>query len=313
MFNRDVLLLYRNYVYERANIYYKKEILKLPKPWTNDYILMNFKFTNVNRRLDTGSKFIIDTVCENNELSLEDKVLNCFLYRLINSPIACTETLPHWPILFDRLPSEHEFIRHQDKIDSPVLSSTAYFLSMVKKGAYSEFPNLRGYVGAIVYYVNKYKSDIIDALANANNSPEESINSLRNIPYIGDFLSYQIWVDCTYIPDYHHDDFMYVVSGPGCDQGIDWIVSDSVYTKGKLSSKSNLNYHEFIYKFAKLLPQIMSDFNIDWEPTKFLHFLPKELQHWSLMEIENGFCEFAKYMKLYNNVSMRIRRYNGND
>lgn len=33
--NPERLKIYRDYQYERANIYYKKEILKEPKPWTD--------------------------------------------------------------------------------------------------------------------------------------------------------------------------------------------------------------------------------------------------------------------------------------
>jgi len=48
------------FIAERHAIYKKKNIEKLPPPWTDDSILQEYKFTNVFRDLDPGTKYVID-------------------------------------------------------------------------------------------------------------------------------------------------------------------------------------------------------------------------------------------------------------
>ena len=41
----DVLKIYRDYQYERSDIYHKKEVLQLSRPWTDDNYLSKYKFS----------------------------------------------------------------------------------------------------------------------------------------------------------------------------------------------------------------------------------------------------------------------------
>jgi len=69
---------------ERTNIYYKKEILKEKAPWTEDEILNKYKFVNTKRKWDRESRWLLKNIVNNSNLTYEEKLLNCILFRVIN-------------------------------------------------------------------------------------------------------------------------------------------------------------------------------------------------------------------------------------
>lgn len=81
--NFDNLELFWKFIAERHEIYKKKNLLKLPSPWTQDDILQEFKFTNVFRDLDPGTKFVIDKIIPNCN-DLPELIFNIIIYRLYN-------------------------------------------------------------------------------------------------------------------------------------------------------------------------------------------------------------------------------------
>jgi hypothetical protein len=73
--NEEVLKYHHLYITERTEIYKKKEILKLPQPWTEDEVFLKYRFTNVRRELDRESKWLIQNVYYS-ELSTNQKHQN---------------------------------------------------------------------------------------------------------------------------------------------------------------------------------------------------------------------------------------------
>jgi len=82
--NDEVCKFHNLYIFERHNIYKKKEILKLPQPWTDDEVLQRFRFTNVRRELDRESVWLIENISKNECLTTEEKVLWSILFRVWN-------------------------------------------------------------------------------------------------------------------------------------------------------------------------------------------------------------------------------------
>jgi hypothetical protein len=105
------LKLYIDYQYERSAIYYKKEILKETRPWTNQNILNKYKFTNIRRELDKESRFLIKTVLSRSDININDKLLNAALFRCINSSNSI-ELFKYWPINFEHF-NEEEFANYE--------------------------------------------------------------------------------------------------------------------------------------------------------------------------------------------------------
>lgn len=72
------------WIAERYRIHIKKDILALPPPWTTYEPLKNSRFTNVRREHDRESKWLINRISTNNDLSLQEKILNSILFRTWN-------------------------------------------------------------------------------------------------------------------------------------------------------------------------------------------------------------------------------------
>ena len=86
---------------ERTSIYFKKEILKSPPIWTEDDVLKKYKFVNTKRTWDRQTKWLLKNVINHSNISYRDKLLNCFLFRVLNKG----ETLDFLggPIIFSNL------------------------------------------------------------------------------------------------------------------------------------------------------------------------------------------------------------------
>lgn len=76
------------YAYEwmkdRYAIHVKKDLQRLPAPWTNNPILRQVKFCNVRREHDRQSLNLINNIVKHRDLSLADKMFNCVLFRMFN-------------------------------------------------------------------------------------------------------------------------------------------------------------------------------------------------------------------------------------
>lgn len=310
-----VLRIYRDYTYERANIFYKKEILKEKFPWTSNEILKKYKFTNIRRELDRGSKFLLESV--NSNLILDsNKALNMALYRLINTP-NIKLFFPEWPINFDTVniksffDFEKEFFATQIG-KTTAMQSSAYFLSSFRKIAYTKFPEYQGYNTAFVALINSEKERILNSFNSI--TAEDCFNKINEISGIkGKFISYQIFVDWSYLNCTKYTEKDIVKSGPGCDRGIDWMINgEKLLDSQNDRIKFFDTYENFIWWFHDNLPELMKSANLDWNPKDFQHFLPVEQQNWSVMQIENSFCELSKYMKYLFNMPGRRRFFKAN-
>lgn len=313
--NVDRLRLYTEYNRERASIYLKKEILLQPKPWTDNKILQENKFTNVRRELDKESVWLIYNVLKDYTLSLEERALNCFLFRLINAGKSMDAFLGG-PVRFDQFTcpeDSYQFSVFKDRANSEIskgapIQSNAYFLSHTRAASNRAINKLSAESqelvrsnpnGQQVYYTALHRETIIRAFE--ANSPKEAFNILNSISSIGPFLGYQIWVDWTYMTEYKFSENYFTVSGPGCDDGIDRLCSD----------KGGRNHTEFLYWFEENLPRLTDEACLDWDPEKMLHFMPEGSRNWGIMQVENSGCEFFKRVRLEEGARMRRRNYNG--
>ena len=71
-------------IQERHLIYKRKEIEQLPPPWTNDPILLNYKFTNIFRFLDRGTRIVTEHILDHEDYEDSSIIFNVILYRLFN-------------------------------------------------------------------------------------------------------------------------------------------------------------------------------------------------------------------------------------
>uniref|UniRef100_A0AAU8GIT6 5-hmdU DNA kinase helical domain-containing protein n=1 Tax=Salmonella phage vB_STmST313_KE31 TaxID=3161181 RepID=A0AAU8GIT6_9CAUD len=72
------------WMHDRYQIHVKKDVQRLPAPWTNNPILRQVKFCNVRREHDRQSLNLINNIVKNDALSMADKMFNCVLFRMFN-------------------------------------------------------------------------------------------------------------------------------------------------------------------------------------------------------------------------------------
>src|SRR5438552_2778246 len=82
LFRIRPLELFWWFITERQAIWRRRVVERQPPPWTSDLILRNYRFTNVYRELDPGTRFAIENILET-PYSAKDRIFNIMLYRLI--------------------------------------------------------------------------------------------------------------------------------------------------------------------------------------------------------------------------------------
>lgn len=69
---------------ERYKIHVKKDVQRLPAPWTDNPVLRQVKFCNVRREHDRQSLNLINNIVNNDRLGMADMMFNCLLFRMFN-------------------------------------------------------------------------------------------------------------------------------------------------------------------------------------------------------------------------------------
>ncbi|MEI7186181.1 nucleotide kinase domain-containing protein [Dickeya dianthicola] len=300
---------------ERTSIYYKKEILNIPPYWTDDKILRKYKFVNTKRTWDRETKWLLKNVINNDSLSYENKILNSFLFRVINKSDTLIEL--NAPFNFSRMTlcDINEKIREKIytiSIRKPryVFFSAAYILGgpKVSFGKYVE--NIEGatendMVTRMIKFVYYNQDKIVNGVKSSANQLEV-FEHLKSFSGIGDFLAYQIFIDLTYITNFPFTELNFVVSGPGCERGINWI----------FSNRDGMNSEECLFWFTINQSSIAEKYHERWEMDEIFHFLPKEERIYTLMDMENsGACEIDKRCrtKFSNKRPKQKYHYNNNN
>ena len=299
--NEENFIHFLTFMGERFRIHVKKDILKEPYPWTKNVVLKDYKFTNVFREDDRQTRYLIKHVVKNPELSLEDKIVNCFMFRAWNNydtfrdfglPKSAQE-------LYD--PSLKENIRlvyqklHRDN-PGRMWWSSAYNQGGTKHAW--KFPEGDGYQRAYreadakkyadwekdiplrPFHVAVWldKQNIAEKLLKAENQLEcfETIKSVRGF---SDFLAYQVFVDLSYIKEFPFSENEFTVAGPGCKKGIDLVFED----------KDGLTYEECLFWLR------------DYLKTQTFIELRREFREYhrdiNVMSLENCMCEISKYIR----------------
>lgn len=278
------MLGYIEFVKERMQIWYKKEILRQSPPWTENLVLQQAKFCNVYRELDTVSRYEIERV---KGCGLLNCVYEICLLRHSNS-IATFETLSNY--------LSRSFRVHETLPDEPV--STALICWN------SNFPG-----ESQVNYVKDFQKHLgseLRALADgilgqktAKGVYELLLSTLPNWhqPYIGynEFWCYELYTSLTYCQDFKWTEDDFYVIGPGCLPGL-------IRYSGCWSPD-----FEKLYQKAKAELESCEDYI--WIPEE--HQPKNPVPHkFTRRTFEHSLCEWHKYFQIYEGKAIR-RTYPG--
>jgi hypothetical protein len=271
-------LLY--FIWEREAINLARENGHLA-PWTKDPILAKYKFTNIHRRDDRGSQWIIDNlIMAENYRERADLWFTLLIARLINWPptlqaLLNKNIIPCSPENFDADLFEHtlERIKNDGK--------------KVYSGAYMLYPTKMEPGGNKSKAVAKYI--IGSAIENAENihmslwntehqmSIERFVTELSKCFGISTFIAGQVAADLTYAPghlDEAVDLLTYAPIGPGSSRGLNYLNGNAPFATWKQA--------DFNFELTHILNQVVDRL---------------EIVDMTLHDIQNCMCEFSKYCR----------------
>jgi alpha-glutamyl/putrescinyl thymine pyrophosphorylase clade 1 len=296
MVNQRNLALFFEFMYERHNIWYKRNVLKEPAPWTDNKILRDNKFTNIYRELDAGTIWYVQNVypkateCWREDLGRSERNLIWYTvqYRLLNR----VET-------FEKV----GFVDHW-KWPAVKLRWLAALKSLMEKGesiftsAHRTCPThepgqtrLQVFEESLEYTIQHLPmlwEDIHRARC-----LEDVFKTLRTIPNVGDFISYEICCDFMLVGliPFKEDDW--VNPGPGCRAGTLLIFPETSSTE------------EFQQRILWLRNNQRAFFeNMEADGKDFNRIKIHDL---TLRSIEHSLCEFSKYYRCLKGGRTRVK------
>lgn len=299
---RNLLYLY-NFIKRRYVIHLRKDVLKKDPPWTTDQVLRDFRFTNIRREHDKESKWVIEHITSNPELSYEDKLLNVILFRLYNKhetaelismPFKFSET-PDWNPEWYRSLFEAALVEDPKRVFFTAAFHTVGMKNTLKKVTGESYAPMR-ILKFIKILINEGLVDDIKACTNQ----QEVYQTLTDYNGIGRFLAYQFYVDMTYIAEFPFSENEFTVAGPGCVMGLNYLFED----------RDGMSYEECLFWLRDNLDRLfVEELGKDWYAKRVFWDLPEEDRCFNVMSLENCFCELSKYIRAKDGTGRPRKRY----
>lgn len=275
------------FVFDRQLIWYKRFCEKNDF-WTNDKILKKYKFCNVYRELDRGTFYIIEKL-----KSIKDRKIifqNIVFYRFFNK-YNLYEDLKINIIKEFNVGAIKSLIKKFDNLkkSGKTIFNDAYLISGNKT---NEAKHVFILNNLQKFFETKNLEKTIEKI-DSSRKPEESLEIIKEIPSVGNFLAYEIWVDLTYFNFFKNcwtdDDFVNI--GPGAKWGLELI-----YGK-KLGNKEQIEKIYYLYKIQKQYLDKIKKENKKWKNIFYKKCFSNS-PYLSIRNIEHSLCEFRKYLRL---------------
>lgn len=288
------------WINERHRIYLKR-LADKPKPWTDDEIFMDFKFTNAFRELDRGTvalrkmladackylqsaydRGILETIFE------EELILfNVIWYRLFN----LEEHARELGFVTDYKPLER-YIRQRQKRGKRIFTS-----AHMTTGRPGELKS-ESYLQAC-----KEAWDAREDLAQwlmPERTMESMLKKILPLYMVGPFVAYEIICDLRFTPlmDDAPDKMTWANVGPGAKRGLERL--GLVQVRGETTWLDNMVW--LLHPDQALMY---------FEPHVAKHYSGTACPPFELREIEHSLCEFDKYERVRLGQGKPRSKYNG--
>lgn len=258
----DKALEFFTFVQERHLMYERRQAGLPQAQWTYDPVLRTKKFTNVFRWLDPGSQFVLTDLLPSTDMLTA--LYRCTFYRYTNWPDTWTwlrGALGHYPQPQDDQQKILDLLRLRRDAGHQMFS-----------GAYMIIPQ-PGHTGdkllQVVSLVNRVMEKSRDFLM-ATTQDERHAALMQNYG-IGKFLGMQIVTDYMYRFGQSSTEDEFVVEGPGSYRGAQHLAP------GQNTVEVIRWAHDILTK-SSACPELLGR-----KP--------------SLMDVQNTFCEYSKYVK----------------
>lgn len=318
------LKLFFETMYERQKIWVRRFIEKKPRPWSDNPILANHKFTNVYRELDRSSQFLIHKIMipmDEEGCSDLNMLWKMMVYRTFNNP----ETFSFEPSALNKdlfgeveqyIPSSRwrHGIPDFDEYDE---DEWARFIDGVRANGKNPFTNAYlinssfapqdkrdyAYTHKMLPILHSKMEEIYEVIKTCEEA-DDIIDELNTLPSVHNFISHEYYQDLTYLKRYTKRDFMrfdqndYTNVGPGASIGIRLIFPNlqtikdqkqAIYHLQNIAKKELAKISE--YRGERSFPFLY------WNRVK-KEYYTMHVCNITLHQIEMWLCEFQKYWKM---------------
>ena len=273
---QEIYDLYWYFAWERQNIFWKK-LNGEEAPWTDDYILQQYKFCNSYRVNDRVSQYLLKNVIYNGNIyEDEDMLFRIILFKLFNKEAT-------WELLVNEFGDitlkEFNFERYSKVLSEATLKGVKIYNDAYISCANRAFGYDRKHDNHLALLNKMFNEDKIASKIKACKTMKEAFDIIKSYPLIGNFMAYQLVTDINYseVVDWKEDEF--TVAGPGSLRGIKKCFIDT----GDISNEDIIRY---MYEHQD---EEFKRLNLD-----FKKIGDRPLQ---LIDCQNIFCELDKYCR----------------
>lgn len=300
-YNLENMRRFYDFVTERYKIHLRKDVLHKEAPWTNDRVLQQYKFCNVRREHDRQSQYTIKNISTNPCLSLEDKIVNSFYFRAWNNWDTMKDLGGPWAakdLYSSQMKQQIRPIYQELATEDPDRKwwSSAYNQGGTKQAwrypSSNKKINKEYDIPLRVFHIGPWlkEHNTVEKLLNANDQ-KVAFEAIKEIQGFADFLAYQVFVDLTYIKEFPFSENEFVIAGPGCKKGLDYLFDDY----------DGMSPEEALFwlrdNVDHIFSKIMAPNGQYWDPRELFIDLPEYDRCLNIMSLENCMCELAKYIR----------------
>lgn len=216
----EAFRLYWRFASKRQEAYVRR-IDGATSPWTDDAILVQYKFCNVFRVCDRVTQDMLRTAIYSvaaAEMSPVDRVFRTIVYRFFSEPSTWQYIDETFGPLTAAAYDEQKFTAALDRRmeQGKRLYTGAFILCATQ--AYGHERKHHNH-GALFAALVANDAAIIRSMLSAR-SLGELYTELRALPLVGKFMAYQIAIDINYGPDVNYSESSFVAAGPGAERGL---------------------------------------------------------------------------------------------
>lgn len=276
------------WINERHSIFINRFEKELPKPWTDDKIFQQYKFTNCFRQLDKGTLALREMLMHR---LTDDPALiffNIIWYRFFN-----------WHEHAENLGFVTEFDQLENYIQKRFRTHKKIFTGAhMTTGVSCEYKH-NSYLRAAKIawdFRHDYAQKILDAV-----TMEFVFEKLLDLYMVGKFVSYEIVCDLrfTKLLENATDKLTWANLGPGAQRGLKRL--GMPHKKQVEGLASMVELYEELPEFLKY---------------QITEHLPSHLEYmlnppFELREVEHSLCEFDKWMRVLRGEGRPRGRFNG--
>ena len=268
---RDGLDLYFYWIHERETIRLNKEVERNPQPWTDDPILQKFKFCQVFREEDRTTRWFKRHI-RNPWRDDPEVLMATVIFRWFNFIETGRTLIRHnLHIEWNRKKAIEEITKQDQWVTGAYIVKT---------------PNRMDKVTGVAECISHMWGDrekLVERIL-ATKSLEKSWEILRDYPYMGPFMAYEVITDLrhTYLLRDAEDILTWANAGPGAMRGLNRLAGRDLDFCRRTHPWNDEMRNLWEISRERLNPNLI------------------DLNRFEMREIEGGLCEFDKYSRILN-------------